>query len=242
VGYGNDDRPDRRFSITTAGVASSCAACTQFALIDSTSFTVRYATEAVIGHEAGDPRMTVVQWRDKDYLITVRGDLDDDTMRSVAQIVAPARDRAVNLRAPTKLVGYGMPSDHRTLGSGMLGDGSPSTIAVGRNEKLEYIWGVGQPGGSMEPRATTTGPGASIETLVERGRTYVFAKASRTTVSPHLRVHRNGLPTAGMELTALDPAFPDVFTAYVFLEPVPFNAEIVDGDGQVIASWPTSTG
>ncbi len=130
----------------------------------------------------------------------------------------------------------------------MLADGWPWTIQVSARNRDDpsggYLWGIGQPGDSTVPsetRPSQADAGPSIETLVEHGRTYVLAKVPRAMVGAQLHVNPNGLTSAVSALTDLDPGFADLFTAYVFLEPVPFTAEIVDSGGSTVASWPITS-
>jgi len=51
-------------------------------------------------------------------------------------------------------------------------------------------------------------------------------------------VNPTGLASSVSPLLDIDPALGDEFTATVFFEPVPFTAQIVDGDGVTVASWP----
>jgi hypothetical protein len=106
-----------------------------------------------------------------------------------------------------------------------------------------YLWWIGQPGDSTTPtetRVSLTDAAPSIETFVEHGRTYVLAKVPRSMSGAELRVSPNGQPSAVTPMFDVDPALNDLFAAYVFLEPVPYTARLVDSSGTVIASWPTA--
>jgi hypothetical protein len=53
-----------------------------------------------------------------------------------------------------------------------------------------------------------------------------------------LHVSPTGLSSMVTPLTDVDPSLADQFAAEVFLEPVPFTARIVDGNGTTVAAWP----
>ena len=129
----------------------------------------------------------------------------------------------------------------------MLADGWPWTVQVSARNVADpaggYMWWIGQPGDSMTPTEalpSQADASPSIETLVEHGRTYILAKAPRSMTGAELRVNPNGLPSAVVTLADVDPEFPDGFAAYVFLDPVPFTAQIVDSSGVTVASWPVT--
>ena len=80
---------------------------------------------------------------------------------------------------------------------------------------------------SRDP-AQPADPGPSIETMVEHGRTYVLAKVPRSMAGAHC----TSTPTVSLAVSLAGRhrcRLADEFTAYVFAEPVPFTAQIVDG-------------
>ena len=108
-------------------------------------------------------------------------------------------------------------------------------------ESAGYVWWIGQPGDAAVPsetRASLPGGAPTIETYVEHGRTYVFAKVPRSIQGAELHVNPTGLPSSVSPLLDINPRLGDQFTATVFFQPVPFTAEIVDGNGVAVASWP----
>ena len=134
--------------------------------------------------------------------------------------------------------------EQHTVGSGWL-DG-PWTVQVSANpdDTTEwFVWWIGQPsatGTPSETRLSLPGPGPSIETLVEHGRTYVLAKVPRSMAGATLHVNPTGLPSATQDLLDVDGGLDAEFAAYAFSEPVPYTVEIVDASGQTVASWPTT--
>jgi hypothetical protein len=144
--------------------------------------------------------------------------------------------------APTFFANSGPP---HTIASGMLADGWAWTVQVSARNIDDpaggYVWGIGQPGDTTVPsetRLSQADAAPSIETLVEHGRTYVLAKVPRAMVGAQLHVNPTGLAPVESPLLDLDPGLADLFTAHVFLEPVPFTAQIVDASGATVASWP----
>ena len=235
------------FTITVSGYSPADRdVATRFAMRDTTTFFV-HAFPAIVGHSAADPRLSIVQWRDGDRLITLRGNVDADRLAALAATVQPHPDDTVapliDNRAPDSIVvNSGEP---RTIASGMIADGWPWTIQVSARNRDDpaggYLWGIGQPGDSTVPsetRPSQADASPSIETLVEHGRTYVLAKVPRAMAGAELHVNPNGLASAASPMADLDPGFGDLFTAYVFREPVPFTAEIIDATGATVASWP----
>jgi hypothetical protein len=241
VTYANEDL-SQQMTITVGAVPDVAAKPLATIALTDTQFFQTGSKPETMGRLANEPTTTLIQWRDGDRLITLTGNLTRDEMIAVIPSVHPMHAGEVNPRWVATDRVLAMPTNQQTIGSGMMADGSASTLAVGSNQFGEYIWGVGQTDGSIETVPSEGGVGASIETLVEHGRTYVFAKAPASSTKPQLRIYRNGLPSVTVELSTLGTEFTDVFAAYVFLEPVPFNAEIVDGDGHIVASWPTASG
>jgi hypothetical protein len=236
------------FTITVAGYSSvDRDVITRFALRDLTAFTVD-GLPAIVGHSAVDPRVSIVQLSDGERLITLRGTVDAPRLAAIAATVHPSPNADVaqlldnSSLAPSFFASSG---PHRNIASGMLADGWPWTVQVSARNVADtgggYTWWIGQPGDSTTPSEalpSQADDSPSIETLVEHGRTYILAKAPRSMSGAELHVNPNGLPSAVVPLTDLDPGFPDDFAAYVILDPVPFAAQIVDSNGLTIASWP----
>lgn len=220
----------------------------RFALINTTSFAVG-DLPAIIGQSAADPRVSIAQWRDGERLITMRGNLDAQRLGTIAQTVHPSPSAIVKqqLDAGSASVVGALAVESKTIASGMLADGWGWAIQVSMRNPDDaaagYLWWIGQPGDSTKPtetRLSLADEAPSIETLVEHGRTYVLAKVPRSMSGAQLHINPNGLPSAVTPLIDVDPDLADQFTAYVFLEPVPFTARIVDSNGETIASWPTT--
>jgi hypothetical protein len=136
-------------------------------------------------------------------------------------------------------------SPRSTIVAGSLPDGTQWDIEVSARDDADetsgYLWWIGQPGDSgvpTETRVSLPGGPPTIETLVEHGRTYVFAKVPRSIPGAELHVNPTGLASTVSPMLDIDPHLGDVFTATVFFEPVPFSARIVDGNGVTVATWP----
>ena len=236
------------FTITVAGDSRlDHDVAARFAMRDATQRDIGRRT-AIVGHDAAQPATSIVQMRDGDRLITLRGNIDAERLVTIAGSVHPSSngDVAKNLTKPppSAFDSIGTP---RAIAGGMLADGRPWTIDVSTRERDDpaggYLWWIRQPGDAQQPsetRLSSAGGVPSIETVVEHGRTYVLAKVPRGTNGAQLHVNPNGLASVVTPLTDLDPGFADLFTAYVFLEPVPFTAEIVDGDGATLVAWPVT--
>ncbi len=218
----------------------------RFMLTNTTSFAVG-DLQATIGRSAADPTVSIAQWHDGQRLITMRGNLAAQRLVAIAQTVHPGTGATVKklLESVSPAVAEALTVEPRTIVSGMLADGWGWAIQVSpRNPddaNAGYLWWIGQPGDSTRPTETLpsqAGAAPSIETVVEHGRTYVLAKVPRSVTGAQLHINPNGLPSAVTRLLDIDPDLADQFAAYVFLEPVPFTAQIVDGSGQTLVSWP----
>ena len=83
------------FTITVAGYEPGLRdVATRFALRDATSFTVD-GLSALVGHSAVDPRVSIVQMRDGDRLITLRGNVEADRLAAIAATVHPSPNATV---------------------------------------------------------------------------------------------------------------------------------------------------
>jgi len=235
------------FTITVSGddVADSDNVA-RFALSDVGSFSIG-DTPAIVGRSVADPTVWVAQWRSDGRLITMQGNVDSAQMQTIAESVRKSTDDEVHRSLDTTFAAPlpGLQSPPSTIVAGTLADGTRWDIEVSpRNpsdESAGYVWWIGQPGDSTTPtetRLSLPGGEPTIETLVEHGRTYVFAKVPRSMSGAQLHVNPNGLASTVSPLLDIDPALGDQFTATVFFEPVPFTAHIVDGNGVTVASWP----
>lgn len=236
------------FTITVGGVSRvDHDVATRFAIIDPAPLDLGRRT-AIVGHDAADPTVAIVQVGDGNRLITLRGNVPLQSLVSIAGSVHPSSNGDVAKHLvqppPSALDASSLP---RTIASGMLADGRPWTIEVSSRRHDDpaagYLWWIGQPGDTAQPseiRPSAPAASPSIETVVEHGRTYVLAKAPRDMAGAQLHVNPNGLPSKVMPFADLDPGFSDLFTAYVFLQPVPFTAEIVDSSGATVVAWPVT--
>ena len=219
----------------------------KFAIVQGATFPIGNQT-AIVGKSAEDPALSIVQWRDGKWLITMRGNLDTSRMQAIAATVHKSADDTVRRQRDTTFPGSvsAMQEVPHTVVSGMLSDGWGWTIQVSprdpANPSAGYLWWIGQPGDTATPsetRPSLPGGAPTIETLVEHGRTYILAKVPRGMTGAELHVSPTGLPSTVSPLFDVDPSLADQFTAAVFFEPVPFTARIVDSDGMTVAVWPT---
>ncbi len=235
------------FTITVAGYSpADNDMATRFALRDTTTFNVN-GLPAIVGHSAAEPGISIVQLRDGDHLVTLRGNIAAERLAVIAATVhrSPNTD-VTTLLGPSSVPGALVDAEvPRNLASGMLADGWAWTVQVSAHNRDDpvggYTWWIGQPGDSTVPSETLPSQAdasPSIETLVEHGRTYVLAKVPRSMTGAELHVNPNGLPSAVSSFVELDPGFSDQFAAYVFPEPAPFTAQIVDNSGATVAAWP----
>ncbi|MGZ4739704.1 MAG: hypothetical protein ACXVLM_10835 [Ilumatobacteraceae bacterium] len=235
------------FTITVAGYPTTNRdVAVRFALTDVSAITVGDLA-GIVGRLAADPRQVIVQWRDGDRLISVRGNLPLVPLVAIAQTVQAAPDDAVNevVDSSAPSIPPALDAQPHTVGSGWLG--GPWIVQVSTTSPTDpaewFVWWIGQPGATSAPteaRLSITDPGPSIETLVEHGRTYVLAKVPRSMAGATLHVNRNGQPPVELALRDVDAGLTDEFAAYAFAEPVPFTAQIVDATGQTVSSWPVT--
>ncbi len=233
------------FTVTVSGYPTANRdVAIRFALTDSSPITVN-GLPGIVGRSAADPGLVIVQWRDGNRLISLRGNLPLVPLVAIAQTVQAAPDDAVTemVDAGAQSIPPALDAQPHTVGSGWLG--GPWIVQVSTASSVVtpewFVWWIGQPGGNSTPsetRFSIAEPGPSIETLVEQGRTYVLAKVPRSMTGATLHVHRNGQPSVELSLLDVDPGLNDEFAAYAFAEPVPFTAQIVDATGQTIANWP----
>jgi hypothetical protein len=235
------------FTITVAGDNIARRALVEkFALTNSTTFMVG-DLPATVGQSAADPAVSIAQWRDGERLITVRGNVDTGQMVAIAGSVHESSRSTVDklLEATTPPVIAALQAEPTTVISGMLDDGRKWAIQVSARSTREttggYVWWFRQPGDATTPldtRLSLPSGAPTIEAVVEGGQTYVLAKVPRSMARAQLRVNPNGQPSTVSSLTDIDPDLGDLFTAEVFPEAVPFTAQIVDGNGATVASWP----
>ena len=233
------------FTITVSGYpTANRELAIRFALTDTSPITVN-GLPGIVGRSAADPGLVIVQWRDGNRLISLRGNLPLDSLAAIAQTVQPAPDDGVTEQVDTgtQSIPPALAAQPHTVASGWLG--GPWTVQVSNASSGEspewFVWWIGQPSGNSSPsesRFSIAEPGPSVEALVEQGRTYVLAKVPRSMAGATLHVNPTGLPSVVLPLLDVDTALSDEFAAYAFAEPVPFTTQIVDATGQTVASWP----
>ena len=246
VGYATAMPPSlaQNFSITvSADDIIDRATVAKFAITRRTTFPIGDLT-ATVGQSVENPAVSIVQWRDGRRLITMSGNLNASQMQGLAATVHASPDDTVRRQLDTPVTSPALGATLHTVASGTLPDGAWTIQVSTRDpERLDagYLWWIGQPGDSGTPSETRPSlPSGvpTVETLVEHGRTYVLAKSPRGMTGATLRVSPTGLPSMVTPLTDVDPSLADQFAAEVFLEPVPFTARIVDGNGTTVAAWP----
>lgn len=232
------------FTITVAADTVDRPQAAKFAMTNISSFAVG-GEPAIIGRSAADPTVSIAQWHDGERLITMRGDLDARQLEAIAETVHQSSDSTVNfqLRASKARVVGSLQVQPQTVVSGMLSDGRGWTIQVSLRNPADpdsgYLWWIGQHLGALsETRPSLPGDRPAIDTFVEHGRTYVLASVPRSMTGAKLHVDPTGLPSIVTPLRDVDSMFPAEFAASVFLQPVPFAAQIVDANGVTVASWP----
>jgi hypothetical protein len=233
------------FTITVSGYPTANRdVAIRFALTDTSPIIVN-GLPGIVGRSAADPGLVVVQWRDGNRLISLRGNLPLVPLVAIAQTVQPAADDAVTgwIDPGAQSIPAAIDDQPHTVASGWLG--GPWTVQVSNassgGSPEWFVWWIGQPGGNSSPsesRFSIAEPGPQVETLVEQGKTYVLAKVPRSMAGATLHVNRTGLPSVELPLLDVDTALSDEFAAYAFTEPVPFTTQIVDATGQTVASWP----
>ena len=254
VGYttelpaGLPDELAERFTITVgADNVVDRTNVLKFAVTGATPFTIGDAA-AIAGQSVADPTMSIAQWRDGQRLITLLGNIDAGRLSEIAATVHRTSDEKVRelLDARSSESSQPIQVSPKPIGSGVLGDGLGWSVQVSEanldNGSSAYVWWISQPGDSIrrtEARASTAAETPSIETFVDDGRTYVLAKVPRSMAGAELHVNPTGLPSTVTPFVDVDPAMADQFAAAPFVEPVPFTAEILDGRGETVASWPT---
>src|SRR3954464_14046728 len=219
---------------------------TRFALSDVASFAMGDKT-AIVGRSVLNPSVSIAQWRTDGRLITLQGNINSSPLQGIAESVHKSTDDEVHRSLDTTFASPlpGLQSAPSTIVGGSLADGTQWDIEVSardaNDETAGYLWWIGQPGDSGAPterRTSLPGGAPTIETLVEHGRTYVLAKVPRSMNGAELHVNPTGLPSSVSPLLDIDPKLGDQFTATVFFQPVPFTAQILDGNGVAVASWP----
>lgn len=248
VGYSTAVPPvlAEHFTVTVAADhTTDRAAVTRFALTGVSPLTLGDRS-AIVGRSSADPTMSVVQWNDGKRLITVDGNLDQDRLSAIAETIHQGSASAVRNQLGSTRAIRDLQTPPDTIASGMLADGWAWAIQVSvapspDNDAQGYLWWIAQPSDSIRPseiRPSLPAGAPTIETMVEHGRTYVVAKVPRSMTGAVLHINPTGLPTSLSPLFDVDPKFADEFTAAVFDEPVPFTAQIVDGNGTTVAFWP----
>lgn len=233
------------FTITVAGFSPAHRdIAIRFAMVDSIPFSIG-SFPGVIGASAADPRLTILQFRDGDRLITLRGNVDPATLVSIAYTVHAAPEAAVmEAVQPDQPFAPILRGQQHAVGSGSLDGPWAVQVSANPDDATEsFVWWIGQPsatGTPAETRLSVPGPGPSIETLVAHDRTYVLAKVPRSMAGATLHVNPTGLPSTTQDLLDVDGALGSEFAAFAFSEPVPYTAQIIDANGQTVASWPTT--
>jgi hypothetical protein len=236
------------FTVTVGGdIGLNSAQVAQFALGKITTFTVG-DVPAIIGQSASDPGIAMAQWHDGRRLVTISGNLDEQRLQSIAQTVHESPSATVHRQLQASIAApnvAALQANPKIVVSGMLADGRGWSIGVSQTNandtRAGYLWWIGQPGDAekaSETRASIPGDAPSIDTFVEHGRTYVLATIPRSMVGAQLHVNPTGKPSLVTSFDNVDAGYPDLFSASVFLEPVPFTAEIIGPNGTSVAFWP----
>ena len=247
VGYttGVSTTLSQSFTITVAGFPrSNRDVAVRFAMTDTTPIAIG-DLPGIIGMSAVEPELTILQWQDGDRLITMRGNLPRHQLVAIAETVRPGATDAVEAQVqPDQPAAPVLTSALHTVSSGWLDGPWVVQVSAAPDDATNwFVWWIDQPASTSAPttgRLSVQGPGPTIETLVDRGRTYVLARVPRSMADAKLEVNPTGLSPVELTFVDVGADLADVFAAYAFTEPVPFTAQIIDGTGQTVTSWPTT--
>ncbi len=233
------------FTITVAGFPrSNRDMAVRFAMTDIAPIAVG-DVPGIIGMSAVEPELTILQWQDGDRLITMRGNLPRQQLADIAQTVRPGATEDVEQQVrPDQPEVSVLTGEQHTVASGWLDGPWIVQVSTAPDDATNwFVWWIGQPAANSTPsasRLSLPGPGPIIETLVDHGRTYVLARVPRSMTGARLEVNPTGLASVDLAFVDVDAGMADEFAAYAFTQPVPFTAQIIDGNGQTVTSWPTT--
>lgn len=201
---------------------------------------------AVAGSIIGQVDYSIATWIAGDHIVTVSGTMPVPELISIARTVHQVSDdewQGMKFQASSnkgnETFGAFDSTTPTPVSFGTDAEEDPWTVrasvaSFGDQQQVNWEWSGN--GLSMELDGTAT-----INTVVEIGRTYVLADLPRTiATTAQLQVTRAGLDPVVVPFTDTDAGLDRTFAAYAFSEPAPYTAEIIGPDGAVLATWPTS--
>lgn len=249
ISYVSAEDPATNIAITVARRANGSKGSARFSretalrflLQDPTTFYVG-GVPAVAGAIVGRST-SMATWIDGDNVITVSSPmaLPDliDTARTVHRVSAGEWDAmkltALGVNSPRAAIIH---PQQPTIASGVDARSLPWTVGVtmsySGSRQVNWRW----EGSGFGSAATDA---AEINTVVDDERTYVLADVPRSLpTAAGLEIFRPGFDPVEVGFTDAGPQMDRIFAAYVFSEAVPYTARIVNSDGFVLASWPST--
>ncbi len=209
-------------------------------------------TFAVDGHVAvggavlGQADLTMATWIAGDHIVTVSGTMPVPQLISIAQTVHQVSEdewQGMQFQAANNGGNDNFGDFEETqpvpVSFGTDAESNLWTIRVGmekfsnQHRVVSWQWDGNRFGTEVDDTA-------KISTVVDSRRTYVLADLPRSiAATAELHVARAGLDTVIAPFNEIDPTLDRTFAAYAFSEPVQYTAQIVAGDGTVLATWPS---
>ncbi len=236
-------------SIRDGGPSIDRQTALSFLLDHATPFEVD-GHSAVAGTWVGESGYSLAAWTAGDHTVTVTGNVPVPQLITIARTVhqvssaewAGMRFQVVHNQTEDDASNQSITEPQPVaISSGTDAEGAQWTIRVslaasGNERQIEWVWGLNGTNDVTTPTDT-----AQINTFVGNDRTYVLADLPRAVAATaELHVSRGGLDTVAVPFQDTDPTLDRTFAAYAFTETGPYTAQIVDADGNVLATWPTS--
>jgi hypothetical protein len=214
----------------------------RFFLEHTTPFVVD-GHQATAGSLVGAEDQSVATWIDGDHIVTLSGQMPVIQLVAVAHTVhqvSSSEWEGMQLQAArnsSRFDNYNQ-TVPVPVSFGTDANAKPWVVQVGMaqfSDQQQINWQWGQRGFGSIAEAS-----ASINTVVDNGRTYVLADLPRSVAATaQLQVTRNGLDPVLVPFTA-NSIYDRTFAAYAFSEPTTYTAQIIGADGAVLATWPST--
>jgi hypothetical protein len=217
----------------------------RFFLDHATPFNVD-GHAAVAGAVLGQRDYAMATWVAGDHIVTIAATMPVPQLIAIARTVhevSPQEWAGMQLQATRHEGDNNFGTYEQTepvaISFGTDAEGDPWTITVSTatfSDDLELTWQWARSG-----FGSTAGDQAAINTLVDGPRTYVLADLPRAVAATaQLEISRVGLDTVIVPFIDAGAELDRTFAAYAFSEATPYTAQIVGGDGTVLATWPSS--